>query len=53
MYSLIKAVTVLDEIIQFLSGIVNNILVQLNSMIHAIWPFEGKKGQKTYTQYFI
>lgn len=38
LYSLIKAVTILYEIIQFLSGIFNHVLVELDSMVYTKWP---------------
>lgn len=49
MDSLIKTVTVLYEIIQFLSGIFHNILVQLYSMVHTKWSFEEKKDKNINT----
>lgn len=44
LYSLIKAVTILYEIIQFLSGIFNHVLVELDSMVYTKWPWEGEKN---------
>lgn len=38
LYLLIKAVAILYEVIQFLSGIFNHILVELNSVVHTKWP---------------
>lgn len=40
MYSLVKVVTILYEFIQFLSGIFNHILMELNSMVHTKWPLK-------------
>lgn len=37
-YSLIKAVAILYEVIQFLSGIFNDIFVELNSVVYTKWP---------------
>lgn len=37
-YSLIKAVAILYEVIQFLSGIFNDIFVELNSMVYTKRP---------------
>ena len=43
MYSLIKAVTILYEVLKFLSGVFNHVLVELNSMVHTKWPFKQKE----------
>lgn len=40
MYLPIKTVTILDEIIQFLSGVLDHILMELNSMVYTKWPWE-------------
>lgn len=42
-YLLIKAVTVLDEIVQFLSGIFHHVLMELYSMVHTKWSLIRKK----------
>lgn len=43
MYSLIKAVTILYEIIQFLSRIFNNVLVEFDAVVHTKRASGGKK----------
>lgn len=34
-HSLVKAVAVLDEVVQLLSGVFNHVLVELHAMVHA------------------
>lgn len=46
MYSLIKAVAVLNEFIQFLSGIFNHVLMQLDSVVHTERPFERRNHKR-------
>ncbi len=46
MYLLIKTVTILYEIIQFLSGIFNHVLMELDSMIHTERPLGKKQRTK-------
>lgn len=49
MYLLIKTVTILYEIIQFLSGVFNHVLMELNSMVHTKWPLkQTNKKKKTH-----
>lgn len=48
MHLLVKAVTILYELFQFLSGIFNHVLMELHSMVHTKWPLE-KQTNKTNT----
>lgn len=48
MYLLIKAVAILYEVVQFLSGIFNHVLVELNSVVHTKWPLGKNTQQEEY-----
>lgn len=42
-HSLVKAVTVLYEVVQLLSGVFNHVLVELHAMVHAKGTCAGKR----------
>lgn len=43
-HSLVKAVAILYEVVQLLSGILNHVLVELHAMVHAKGTYGRKQG---------